>query len=124
MQSDGNLPTFRTYLLKLEIVERQQICKELGDIALQNTVISVAMGGGKLLQDKKRPGKTTYVSTYTIQLTTVLITEMIKDDKNILTLCCWRRQQVFLNSRYTYKLRGFSPRANHTDRAAAAGRRS
>jgi len=52
MQSDGNLPTFRTYLLKLEIVERQQICKELGDIALQNTVISVAMGGGKLLQDK------------------------------------------------------------------------
>jgi hypothetical protein len=28
------------------------------------------------------------------------------------------------NNTVAYKLRGFSPRANHTDRAAAAGRRS
>jgi hypothetical protein len=39
------------------------------------------------------------------------------------------RSDVFDISRYSYrhhktKLRGFSPRANHTDRAAAAGRRS
>jgi len=45
--------------LKLEIVERQQICKELRGVSLQNTVISVATdvqirggGGRKLLQDE------------------------------------------------------------------------
>jgi hypothetical protein len=60
MQSDRNLPTFQKNLLNLDIAERQQICKELRGIALQNTVISVAMDvqiRGKnmnLLQDRNK----------------------------------------------------------------------
>ena len=35
-----------------------------------------------------------------------------------------RRLVINYNKSNVFKLRGFSPRANHTDRVAAAGRRS
>ena len=58
-------------------------------------------GGEEIITGQKRTGKMIHISAHIIQLTTAHITEMIKDGKNFLTLCCWRRQQV-LNRRYTY----------------------
>jgi len=56
----------------------------------------------EIITGQKRTCIMIHISSYIIQFTTVHITEMIKEGKNFLILRCWRRQQVFLNRRYTY----------------------